>query len=147
MLDDIAWYAGNSGVSLVLEDGQQDSSNWPEKQYARSRAATRLVATKRPNAWGLYDMLGNVNEWCMDRWASRYSKLPVSDPAGPEGGSARVVRGGSWFASARGLRAAFRLWFHPDDRDSSLGLRFARGQGARSAFGGAELGGPAASPR
>ena len=127
VLDDIAWYGGNSGVDFDLEEGR-DSSDWPEKQYDHKKAGTREVALKTPNGWGLYDMLGNVWEWCMDGQRT-YEDTAELDPMGDlKEGVSRVVRGGAWDFGARFLRAAFRNAFDPFARYDSLGLRCARVQ-------------------
>ena len=78
-----------------------------------------------PNAWGLYDMPGNVWEWVQD-WYGKYSSNPVVDPKGPDKGVDRVVRGGSWNYGARDCRSAVRNAFAPDDRLRDLGFRLAR---------------------
>lgn len=126
LLHDIAWYGGNSGLDFDLDNGW-DSSSWLEKQFEHSKAGTREVRQKAPNGWGLYDMLGNVWEWCAD-WHGEYSGGPLIDPRGPDKGSARVVRGGSWFTDAWRVRCAARDAIPPADRGDSVGFRLARGQ-------------------
>ena len=127
LLHDIAWYGGNSGVDFDLENSFT-SSDWPEKQFDHNKAGTREVALKRPNGWGLYDMLGNVWEWCRDGQRSYEDKEEV-DPLGSlDEGAKRVVRGGSWLGNARRLRAAYRFALDPGDRDDILGFRCARVQ-------------------
>jgi formylglycine-generating enzyme required for sulfatase activity len=119
-LDSIAWYGGNSGVDY---EGGYDSSDWPEKQYEHNRAGTHPVGEKDPNPWGLYDMLGNVWEWCQDVWHDNYEGAPSDDSAwGVEGGS-RVHRGGGWLNRARDCRCAYRGYWGPGDCSILLGFR------------------------
>ena len=84
-----------------------------------------------PNAWGLYDMLGNVLEWCADEWHDTYRRAPRDGSAWigrRDGASARVVRGGSWDGRAGDVRASYRYRDDPANRGDSLGFRCARVQ-------------------
>jgi formylglycine-generating enzyme len=98
-LDDIAWYSKNSGEE------------------------THNVAEKEPNEWGLYDMLGNVWEWCRDDYLRTYTSSAAADPLHDESSALRVIRGGSWGSPARLVRAAYRGGILPGLRDDDLGFR------------------------
>jgi formylglycine-generating enzyme required for sulfatase activity len=77
--------------------------------YGDPAGSTHPVGMKEPNAFGLYDMLGNVLEWCSD-WLGDYPGGRVTDPVGPDAGFYRVTRGASWWSSSADCRAAGRLW-------------------------------------
>ena len=97
-LSDVAWYGNNSGDE------------------------THAVGTKQPNELGIYDMSGNVWEWCQD-WYETYSSSSQVNPTGANSGSCRVVRGVSWYNNARDCRLSLRGSNTPDFRSSNLGLR------------------------
>jgi len=90
------------------------------------RETTVPVKALPCNDWGLYQMHGNVLEWCRG-WYGDYELEHLVDPEGPDTGEDRVLRGGSWYVRARGLRSAFRGRFRPSDRYFNFGFRLAQG--------------------
>jgi formylglycine-generating enzyme required for sulfatase activity len=100
-LADYAWYSGNSGRQ------------------------THPVGEKKPNAWGFYDMHGNVWEWCEDWYGGPLPGGSVADPIGPVLGANRVFRGGSWGVPPSRCRSAYRVWNRPGFRDFTIGFRVA----------------------
>jgi len=115
-------YACRAGTKTTRYQEDLDTIAW----YGdNSQGQTHEVGLKHPNAWGLYDMLGNVWEWCHDDQRD-YAKSEgvMVDPLGStETGANRVVRGGSWNYSARFVRAAYRSWDDPGVRSDYLGFR------------------------
>ncbi|MCP4625680.1 MAG: formylglycine-generating enzyme family protein [bacterium] len=88
-----------------------------------SSGRTHEVGQKKPNAWGLFDMHGNVWEWCRDWYKDSYASGDTKDPTGPQSGSERVDRGGGWSSSASSCRSAFRNGRSPGYRGFYLGFR------------------------
>src|SRR5262249_24367831 len=85
---------------------------------------TAAVGQFRANAFGLYDMHGNVWEWCQDRYGEKYYREgPRQDPQGPDAGAFRVIRGGSLALGPRLCRSAYRSRFAPSGRDGNIGFR------------------------
>jgi len=111
------WYSGDEAAGLK-------EIGW---YVANSGGKTHPVCEKTPNAWGLYDMHGNVWEWCQDWWGEGYyATSPLEDPTGATGGSRRVYRGGGWNRDASNGRASDRCGDDPGDRGGNLGFRLAR---------------------
>ncbi|HUY90885.1 MAG TPA: SUMF1/EgtB/PvdO family nonheme iron enzyme [Pirellulales bacterium] len=110
-------------------------SETKQKNFTHTRLApkpkdgyifTAPVGRFRPNRFGLYDMTGNVSEWCADRFDDQYyAKSPAVDPQGPAGGASRVLRGGGWDSAPIRSRSAFRSGAKPDARFGSIGFRVA----------------------
>jgi len=117
-------YACRAGTKTRWPFGENDSAMGEYAWYnANSGLETHPVGQRKPNAWGLYDMQGNVWEWCQD-WVGPYVGDAV-DPTGPASGERRCLRGGGWFDDSPHCRAAIRGGMSPSDRITFLGFRVA----------------------
>jgi formylglycine-generating enzyme required for sulfatase activity len=129
-------YACRAGTTSAFNDGS-DCTQPEGKDPALGRLGwhgegsdgkTHAVGEKTPNAWGLYDMHGNVWEWCADYWADRYTPEAQTNPTGAKEGAWRVVRGGSCWNLSRWCRSAYRGRDVPGIRIGYQGFHLAAGQ-------------------
>jgi formylglycine-generating enzyme required for sulfatase activity len=118
-------YACRAGTTTPYHSGSGvDNAGW---YHSNSGNTTHSVGGKQPNAWGIYDMHGNVREWCWDWFGyGNYASGAQTDPMGASSGRNRVYRGGSWGSVAQYLRSASRAGNGPGDRNFRLGFRLVR---------------------
>ena len=118
-------FGGNITPEQVNYDGNYPYADGEKGLY---REKTVPVKSLPPNPWGLYEMHGNVWEWCQDWFVEEYGAAPQVDPQGPSTGAGRVLRGGSWDDFGRNVRSAHRGRDGPGNGGSIFGFRLALGQ-------------------
>ena len=125
-LDEIAWYADNSGLQRLDSRSifRTDRANYFRRLNGNGDGP-HPVELKRPNGWNLYDMLGNVWQWTSDWYGENYyGQRDTIDPKGPLGGDRRAMRGGSWDSYPSDVRVSYRYWQErPDRRGDWIGFR------------------------
>lgn len=119
-------YAARAGSREPFSFGNHADSLSAYAWFAgNAEYKTHPVAQKKPNAWGLYDMHGNLYEWVQDAYGP-YSPEPITDPTGPPDGGSYVLRGGSWTDAARELRVSYRDYYAPNHRHNFFGFRLVK---------------------